>query len=137
MNDDKNDLFGGIEYFRSPEAQKAMIAPIINQIGAVVSALPKEQIEQAAFAEKFGVAKSNAARLLMTESAYMSSVAELQSYKDASVEFYAVLATLDLRTSNICQSYGRKGVSGVGVFAGAECSAVSPVVSDYDRSAFR
>jgi SPP1 gp7 family putative phage head morphogenesis protein len=56
------------------------------------------------FAGKFETSKSNAARLLMTESAYMSSAAEFQSYKDAGVEQYQVLATLDLRTSDICQS---------------------------------
>ena len=53
--------------------------------------------------DKMGVSKRNAGRLVMTESAWVSSEATKDSYKDLGVERYEILATLDTRTSDICQ----------------------------------
>lgn len=58
--------------------------------------------------KKFDVSKHQAGRLIMTESAYFSSVAQHDSFKDVGVERYEIVATLDDRTSDICQEMDGK-----------------------------
>jgi SPP1 gp7 family putative phage head morphogenesis protein len=53
--------------------------------------------------EKFRVAKSKAGRLVMTESAYFSSEAQKNCFNELDVEKYEIVATLDRKTSKICQ----------------------------------
>ena len=52
--------------------------------------------------------RSNAGRLVMTEEAYFSSVAQGQAYEDLGVEQYEILATLDSHTSEICRGMDGK-----------------------------
>lgn len=59
-------------------------------------------------AEKMKVSKANASRLVYTESAAYSSIAKLKSYQDLGVEKYEIVATLDNRTSDICQDMDGK-----------------------------
>ena len=59
-------------------------------------------------AEKMKVSKANASRLVYTESAAYSSMARLKSYQDLGVEKYEIVATLDNRTSDICQDMAGK-----------------------------
>ena len=59
-------------------------------------------------AEKMKVSKANASRLVYTESAAYSSRARLKSYQDLGVEKYEIVATLDNRTSDICQDMDGK-----------------------------
>lgn len=59
-------------------------------------------------ARKMKVAKSNAGRLVMTESAYFASASRLKGYQELGVKKYYILATLDLRTSMICQEMDGK-----------------------------
>ena len=54
--------------------------------------------------QKFGVSRSNAARLVYTENAYAISVATGDSYRATGVERCVFIAVLDERTSDICQS---------------------------------
>lgn len=54
------------------------------------------------------VSKANAARLVYTESAAYSSRARLRTYKDLGLEKYEIVATLDNRTSEICQEMDAK-----------------------------
>lgn len=54
-------------------------------------------------ANKFAQSASNARRLIRTESAYMSSEATIKALKEAEVEEYQYMATLDLKTSEICR----------------------------------
>ena len=49
-------------------------------------------------------AKYTASRLVMTEQAFISSASTKDSYHDLDVEMYEILATLDSRTSEICQN---------------------------------
>jgi len=56
-----------------------------------------------AFAERMGVSRSSAARLILTESAYFSGQSRLAAYKELGVEQYKYTATLDKRTSSICR----------------------------------
>jgi SPP1 gp7 family putative phage head morphogenesis protein len=61
-----------------------------------------------AIAKKMGVSKSNAARLVMTEKAYFSSVSQGDAYRELDVEQFEILATLDSHTSEICRDLDGK-----------------------------
>ena len=67
---------------------------------------PDELIRQ--ISKEFGVKKSAAGRLVMTESAAYSSKAQEQCFKDLDVEKYEVIATLDTSTSAICREMDGK-----------------------------
>jgi SPP1 gp7 family putative phage head morphogenesis protein len=54
-------------------------------------------------AEQFNVSKNKAGRLIMTESAFFASQAQKDCFKALDVEKYEIVATLDNRTSQICQ----------------------------------
>lgn len=56
-----------------------------------------------AIAKKYDVAKHKAGNLVMTESAYFGTVAQQDCYKELDVEYQEFVATLDNRTSEICQ----------------------------------
>ena len=58
--------------------------------------------------DRMDVNFSNAKRLIRTESNYILSEATQQLYKDVGLEKYQFLATLDFRTSEICQSLDGK-----------------------------
>lgn len=55
------------------------------------------------FADKFGVARRRAENLVYTEAAYFTSMSQQDCYKKFEVERQEFCATLDLRTSEICQ----------------------------------
>lgn len=60
-------------------------------------------------AERMGVSRSNAERLIQTESAHIINEATAEGYRSSGVvQEYEVLATLDSRTSPICQSMDGK-----------------------------
>lgn len=61
-----------------------------------------------ALSKVMDVNKSQAGRLVMTESAYFSSAAQRDCFTDLDVEKYEVLATLDSHTSEICRSLDGK-----------------------------
>ena len=58
--------------------------------------------------KKFAGGSSKARRLIRTESCYLSNQLEMESYKECGVEKYRYLATLDLRTSDICRELDGK-----------------------------
>jgi len=53
--------------------------------------------------KKMEVSKRAAGRLIMTESAFFANEARARAFKELGVEEYQFLATLDMRTSDICQ----------------------------------
>ena len=53
--------------------------------------------------KKFAGGSSKARRLIRTESCYLSNQLEMESYKECGIDKYQYLATLDLRTSEICR----------------------------------
>lgn len=67
---------------------------------------PDEVIK--AISKRFEVSKHQAGRLVMTESAYFSSVAQKDSFEEVGVEKYEIVATLDMATSEICQEMDGK-----------------------------
>lgn len=58
--------------------------------------------------KRLEVSKSQAGRLVMTESAYFASAAQKECFKDLDVEEYEIVATLDSHTSDICRSMDGK-----------------------------
>lgn len=58
--------------------------------------------------ELTGAGKYAATRLIRTETTYMANMAELESYKECGIEKYIYVATLDDRTSEMCQELDRK-----------------------------
>ncbi|MBL7575532.1 minor capsid protein [Peptoniphilus asaccharolyticus] len=62
---------------------------------------PDESIKN--IAKEFETSKYNAVRLVMTETAAINSKAVQDSYKKLGVEKYEIIATLDLKTSQICR----------------------------------
>lgn len=85
---------------------------LINQLHTSLSQMcitgagPDKAISQ--IAGKMNVSKANAGRLVMTESAYFSSTAQKECFKELDVERYEIVATLDGHTSDICQEMDGK-----------------------------
>lgn len=59
-------------------------------------------------ARKMNTSRSNVARLVLTESAFFSASAQKDAFGELDVEKYEIIATLDSRTSSICQSMDGK-----------------------------
>lgn len=59
-------------------------------------------------AKRMGTKYSNAERLLRTESNYIAAVADMDMYTEAGLEQYEFVATLDNRTSTVCQDLDGK-----------------------------
>lgn len=60
------------------------------------------------FSERMKIDKYRATRIIQTESAYISGEASAKAYKSQGVDEYEFLATLDLKTSTLCQSMDGK-----------------------------
>ncbi|MGG6514246.1 UNVERIFIED_CONTAM: phage head morphogenesis protein, partial [Clostridioides difficile] len=67
---------------------------------------PKKLVND--FAKRFNVSKSQAKNLIMTESAFFASASRKDCFNDLNVEKYEIVATLDLKTSNICRELDGK-----------------------------
>ena len=80
---------------------------IANQIKDIVGGglLSGQSIEKTArlVRERFDVGKFYSERLVRTESNYFHNQADLIAYEEMEVEYYIIIATLDNRTSKICQ----------------------------------
>lgn len=59
-------------------------------------------------ARKMNTSRSNAARLVLTESAFFSASAQKDAFGELDVERYEIIATLDHKTSSICRSMDGK-----------------------------
>ena len=68
----------------------------------VILGYPPDHLIQE-FSHKLGVSESNAARLLYTESAYFREISQGNSFRALGVDNVIFIATLDERTSDICQ----------------------------------
>lgn len=95
--------------------------------------------------EKFNVSKRAAGRLIMTESAAFSSIAQKEAFNTLDVEKFEIVATLDMNTSKKCQKLDGKIVDmkdyEVGVTANPfhpHCRTTTvPWFSDFNESEMR
>lgn len=69
-------------------------------------ASPKKAIDS--LSKTMGVSRSQAGRLIMTESAAISSAAQKECFNELGVERYQILASLDSSTCDICQALDGK-----------------------------
>lgn len=58
--------------------------------------------------EQMGVSRRAAGRLVMTEAAFFASAGQQKAYSDLDIEQYEYMATLDKKTSDICQEMDGK-----------------------------
>ena len=79
-----------------------------------------------AIMEKMGVGAMQARRLVRTESCYVANQAEMESYKECDIEKYRFVATLDLRTSDICQELDSKVFEVTKQQPGVNCPPMHP-----------
>lgn len=90
------------------ESKIKLINELNNQLvqNCILGKAPDEAIKN--IAKKFGVSRSQAGRLVMTESAYFASESQRSCFNDLDVEQYQIIATLDLKTSEICRDLDLK-----------------------------
>ena len=86
--------------WRNQEALKIRLDNELTQ-NIIRGQSPKKLIT--GFTEEFGVSRHQAARLIQTERAAAASRANYDSYRATETEYYVIVATLDLKTSEICQ----------------------------------
>lgn len=72
----------------------------------ILGKAPDEAIRN--ISKKMNTSRTNAGRLVMTEAAYFSSVSQKDAFNDLDVEQFEIVATLDSRTSTICQELDGK-----------------------------
>lgn len=77
-----------------------------------------------------------ATRLIRTELTYMANQGELQNYKDLGIEYYMYVATLDDRTSIMCQEMDREVVKVEDAEVGENFPPLHPNCRSSTRSYF-
>ena len=85
------------------QSKGQLINDLYNELtrSCILGKSPDQAIKN--ISKKFNTSKSQAGRLIMTEQAYFSSVAQKDVFKELDVDKYEIVATLDNRTSIICQ----------------------------------
>lgn len=84
-------------------ADKAKLVETVNrELTRMVAtgAAPDKAIER--IAKQFKTSKSNAGRVVMTESAYFASAGQKDCFNELGVEQYRIVSALDLHTCEIC-----------------------------------
>lgn len=76
--------------------------------------------------EKFDQSAYNSRRLIRTETTYATNQAELLSYEELDIDKYEFVATLDTRTSSICQKMDGKVFKTEDAKAGINLPAMHP-----------
>lgn len=76
--------------------------------------------------EKFDQSAYNSQRLIRTETTYATNQAELLSYEELDIDKYEFVATLDTRTSSICQKMDGKVFKTEDAQAGKNLPAMHP-----------
>ena len=74
--------------------------------GALTGKTEREMADE--IAQEFGKGAKVARRLVRTESCHVSSEVNAEAYEDSDIEMYLYLATLDLRTSEVCRELDGK-----------------------------
>ncbi len=85
---------------------------LVNELNTILTQsiirgdAPQKAIQQ--LSQRMQVSKSNAGRLILTETAAISSMSQKDCFKELDVEEFEFVATLDSRTSDICRSMDGK-----------------------------
>ena len=93
-------------------------------IGVLTS--KSERDMQKEISERFQVGNYKARRLIQTESAYMSTMMDLQAYEEADVDTVRFVAMHDLKTSKICQRHDGKYIEIKNAVVGSNTPPLHP-----------
>jgi len=77
-------------------------------IGKAVALGQSPEVTARMVRERFGVSQYAAMRLVRTETSYFENLATVESYKEMGIEKFQFIATLDMRTSDICRSMDKR-----------------------------
>lgn len=75
-------------------------------------------------------------RIIRTETTYISNTAEIESYKECGIDKYVFIATLDLRTSNVCRENDKKIFNVKEAEAGVNLPPLHPYCRSTTRAYF-
>ena len=104
-----SERWSGKNYSQRIWGNTDILAESLSQIlgGAMVSGQSMAKTSRQV-RERFGVAKYYADRLVRTETNHFNNEADAMAYEEMDVDKYVFLATLDTRTSTICQGLDNK-----------------------------
>ncbi len=122
-----NDQWSGKNYSQRIWWNTSKLAEDVQQL-LTTAAMTGESIYKTSrrLSERFGQSMNNSVRLIRTETTYSCNQAELASYEELDIEKYEFVATLDTRTSPICQKMDGKIFKTEDAKAGINLPAMHP-----------
>ena len=104
-----NESWSGKNYSKRIWDNTDILADSVSKIlgGAMLSGQGIERTTKQ-LRDRFGVSKYYAERLIRTETNHFNNEADAMAYEDLGLDKYVFVATLDSRTSEICQSMDNK-----------------------------
>lgn len=81
--------------------------------------------------------KFAAERIIRTETTYVTNMAEIESYKESDIDKVIFIATLDLRTSNVCRSMDGKIIKVDKLRTGSNLPPLHPYCRSTTRAYFK
>lgn len=122
-----NDQWSGKNYSQRIWWNTSKLAEDVQQL-LTTAAMTGESIYKTSrrLSERFGQSMNNSVRLIRTETTYSCNQAELASYEELDIDKYEFVATLDTRTSPICQKMDGKIFKTEDAKAGINLPAMHP-----------
>lgn len=103
INEILRNNWSGVSYSSRIWSNTQTVAELVkNELFVGVLTGKSQHDMAAAIMDQMGVGAMQARRLVRTESCYVANQVEMESYKECEIEKYRFVATLDLRTSDIC-----------------------------------
>lgn len=122
-----NDQWSGKNYSQRIWWNTSKLSEDVQQL-LTTAAMSGESIYKTSrrLSERFGESMNNSVRLIRTETTYSCNQAELAAYDELDIEQYKFVATLDTRTSPICQELDGKVFNVKDAKAGVNLPAMHP-----------
>lgn len=127
INQIVNDQWSGKNYSQRIWWNTSKLSEDVQQL-LTTAAMTGESIYKTSrrLSERFGESMNNSVRLIRTETTYSCNQAELASYSALDIDRYKFTATLDTRTSSICQELDGKVFETKDAKAGVNLPAMHP-----------
>ena len=127
INQIVNDQWSGKNYSQRIWWNTSKLSEDVQQL-LTTAAMTGESIYKTSrrLSERFGESMNNSVRLIRTETTYSCNQAELASYEELDIDRYKYVATLDTRTSTICQKLDGKIFKTKDAKAGTNLPAMHP-----------
>ena len=122
-----NDQWSGKNYSQRIWWNTSKLSEDVQQL-LTTAAMSGESIYKTSrrLSERFGESMNNSVRLIRTETTYACNQAEMASYKSLDIDRYKFVATLDTRTSTICQKLDGKVFATKDAQAGKNLPSMHP-----------